>query len=68
MVAPSVLRAPLHSRFSISKALTVALAFSFLDGIWKRVGVEPSGTAFNSLVQLEYEKEFQEILLLTLVQ
>jgi glutaminase len=42
---------------SISKALTVALAFSYLDeNIWKRVGVEPSGTAFNSLVQLEYEK------------
>tara|TARA_R110000868_G_scaffold36900_11_gene130559 strand:+ start:2987 stop:3898 length:912 start_codon:yes stop_codon:yes gene_type:complete len=42
---------------SISKALTVALAFSFLDEkIWNRVGVEPSGTAFNSLIQLEYEK------------
>jgi glutaminase len=42
---------------SISKALTVAFAFSFLDEkIWKRVGVEPSGTAFNSLIQLEYEK------------
>lgn len=42
---------------SVSKALTVALAFSFLDEeIWKRVGVEPSGSAFNSLVQLEYEK------------
>tara|TARA_R110000868_G_scaffold38171_2_gene133924 strand:- start:132 stop:1043 length:912 start_codon:yes stop_codon:yes gene_type:complete len=42
---------------SISKALTVAFAFSYLDeNIWKRVGVEPSGTAFNSLVQLEYEK------------
>jgi glutaminase len=42
---------------SISKALTVALAFSFLDKkLWDRVGVEPSGNAFNSLVQLEYEK------------
>jgi glutaminase len=41
---------------SISKALTVALAFSFLDEV-ETVGVEPSGTAFNSLVQLEYEKE-----------
>jgi glutaminase len=42
---------------SISKVLTVALAFSFLDEkIWERVGVEPSGSAFNSLVQLEYEK------------
>lgn len=42
---------------SISKVLTVALAFSILDEkIWKRVGVEPSGSAFNSLIQLEYEK------------
>jgi glutaminase len=42
---------------SISKVLSVALAFSFLgEEIWKRVGVEPSGTAFNSLIQLEYEK------------
>ena len=42
---------------SISKALSVALAFSFLgDKIWNRVGVEPSGNPFNSLVQLEYEK------------
>lgn len=42
---------------SISKVLTVALAFSFLDEkVWERVGVEPSGTAFNSLIQLEYEK------------
>lgn len=42
---------------SISKALTVALAFSKLgEAIWERVGVEPSGNPFNSLVQLEYEK------------
>lgn len=42
---------------SVSKVLTVALTFSFLDEkIWERVGVEPSGSAFNSLVQLEYEK------------
>ena len=42
---------------SISKALTVALAFSFFgEQTWKRVGVEPSGNPFNSLVQLEYEK------------
>lgn len=42
---------------SVSKVLTVALAFSFLDHkTWERVGVEPSGSAFNSLVQLEYEK------------
>lgn len=42
---------------SISKVLTMALAITFLDDkIWNRVGVEPSGTAFNSLIQLEYEK------------
>lgn len=31
----------------------------------ERVGKEPSGTAFNSLVQLEVEKEFLGIPLLT---
>lgn len=42
---------------SVSKALSLTLAISLLgEKIWKRVGVEPSGTAFNSLVQLEYEK------------
>jgi glutaminase len=42
---------------SVSKALSVTLAFSFLDEkVWERVGVEPSGNPFNSLVQLEYEK------------
>ena len=42
---------------SISKVFTLALAFGLKgDEIWHRVGVEPSGTAFNSLMQLEYEK------------
>ncbi|KGO89453.1 glutaminase [Flavobacterium suncheonense] len=42
---------------SVSKALTVAYAFSILgEKVWERVGVEPSGNPFNSLVQLEYEK------------
>jgi glutaminase len=42
---------------SISKALSLSLAFTFLgEKIWERVGVEPSGDPFNSLVQLEYEK------------
>jgi glutaminase len=42
---------------SVSKPLSLALALSVLDdAIWERVGVEPSGTAFNSLVQLEFEK------------
>lgn len=41
---------------SISKTFTLALAFA-LEGndLWKRVGVEPSGNPFNSLVQLEFE-------------
>ena len=39
---------------SISKVLSLSLAYKLLgDSIWKRVGVEPSGGAFNSLVQLE---------------
>jgi len=41
---------------SISKVFTLTLAMKkFGDEIWKRVKREPSGTAFNSLVQLEYE-------------
>jgi glutaminase len=42
---------------SISKVYIAAIVFSLLgEKLWKRVGVEPSGTAFNSLVQLEYDK------------
>ncbi|OUS36517.1 glutaminase ['Osedax' symbiont bacterium Rs2_46_30_T18] len=42
---------------SISKVLSLTLAFSLLGSkLWSRVGVEPSGSAFNSLVQLEYER------------
>jgi glutaminase len=42
---------------SISKVFTLSMAFATHgDVIWKRVGKEPSGNAFNSLVQLEYEK------------
>ncbi|MGD9995193.1 MAG: glutaminase [Salinivirgaceae bacterium] len=41
---------------SISKVFTLAMVFaSEKDNLWKRVGVEPSGNAFNSLAQLEYE-------------
>lgn len=41
---------------SISKVFTLTMAFSRLKGnIWQRVGKEPSGNPFNSLVQLEYE-------------
>ena len=42
---------------SISKVFGFTLAYKKLSGdIWKRLGKEPSGNAFNSLVQLEYEK------------
>ena len=42
---------------SISKVFTLAMCLSIKgDNLWKRVGKEPSGTAFNSLVQLEVEK------------
>ncbi len=41
---------------SISKLFTLTLALGKLGtGLWARVGREPSGTAFNSIVQLEYE-------------
>lgn len=41
---------------SISKVFTLTLAMQLEgDAIWQRIGMEPSGTAFNSLVQLEYE-------------
>ena len=48
---------------SISKAFTLVLAMQKADAaegvrkeLWNRVGVEPSGDPFNSLVQLEYEQ------------
>ena len=48
-----------HIRFSIqsiSKLFSLAIAFSLLgDEIWARLDREPSGTPFNSLVQLEVE-------------
>jgi len=41
---------------SIAKVLALALALAGgADEVWERVGVEPSGNPFNSLVQLEYE-------------
>ncbi|MDF1880122.1 glutaminase [Sulfurimonas sp. MAG313] len=41
---------------SIAKVLSLSMAFR-LEGpsLWERVGVEPSGNAFNSLSQLELE-------------
>jgi glutaminase len=42
---------------SISKVFTLTLALGMIgDSLWARVGREPSGTAFNSIVQLEFEK------------
>ncbi|MEV5544067.1 glutaminase [Saccharopolyspora shandongensis] len=41
---------------SISKVFTLALVLARSDeALWQRVGREPSGSAFNSLVQLEHE-------------
>jgi glutaminase len=42
---------------SIAKVLSLSLAYHILgENIWTRLGVEPSGTAFNSLVQLEADQ------------
>jgi glutaminase len=42
---------------SISKVFTLTLALGMIgDRLWHRVGREPSGSAFNSIVQLEHEK------------
>ena len=42
---------------SISKVFTLAMASKHLgDDLWNYVGREPSGTSFNSLIQLEQEK------------
>lgn len=42
---------------SISKVFALAIGLSLKgEDLWKIVGKEPSGTAFNSLVQLEVEK------------
>lgn len=39
---------------SVSKVISLCLAYKILgETIWKRVDVEPSGTKFNSLLQLE---------------
>ena len=43
---------------SISKALSLTLAMELYqpEELWQRVGKEPSGQAFNSLIQLEMEQ------------
>ncbi|MEO0576838.1 MAG: glutaminase, partial [Pseudomonadota bacterium] len=41
---------------SISKVFTLTLALeAYGDSLWESVGREPSGTPFNSIVQLESE-------------
>lgn len=41
---------------SVSKVFTLAMALGrYGDQLWRRVGKEPSGKAFNSIVQLEQE-------------
>jgi glutaminase len=42
---------------SVSKVFALTLALGKVGSdLWKRVGVEPSGSAFNSVVQLEAER------------
>jgi len=42
---------------SVSKVMTLTMALQrYGNELWQRVGKEPSGTAFNSLTQLEFEK------------
>lgn len=42
---------------SISKVFTLTLALGKVgDQLWRRVGREPSGSRFNSIVQLEHER------------
>jgi glutaminase len=42
---------------SISKVFTLTLALGRIgDRLWRKVGREPSGSRFNSIVQLEYEQ------------
>ncbi|WOE76593.1 glutaminase [Alterisphingorhabdus coralli] len=41
---------------SISKVFTLSMTLRLMGAeLWKRVGREPSGSGFNSIVQLEYE-------------
>ena len=42
---------------SISKVFTLSMALRLVgEDLWKRVGREPSGSPFNSIIQLEYEQ------------
>lgn len=47
----------LFSIQSISKVFTLSMALRVVgDQLWERVGREPSGSPFNSIVQLEHER------------
>ena len=51
----------LFSIQSVSKVFTLTLALGKVgDALWRRVGREPSGSAFNSIVQLELEHGIDE--------
>lgn len=42
---------------SVSKVFSLTMALGAVgDALWRRVGREPSGTAFNSIIQLETEQ------------
>lgn len=42
---------------SIAKVLSLTFLYSFLnENLWKRVGMEPTASSFNSLLQLEKDK------------
>lgn len=42
---------------SITKVFSLSMCLSFLgEELWRRVGKEPSGAAFNSLIQLELDR------------
>lgn len=41
---------------SVTKVFSLSMALSLMgENLWKRVGKEPSGSAFNSLIQLELD-------------
>ncbi len=42
---------------SVTKVFSLSMSLSFLgENLWRRVGKEPSGAAFNSLIQLELDR------------
>ncbi len=42
---------------SIAKVLSLTMAYNLMgESLWSRVGVEPAGTSFNSLIQLENDR------------